>query len=440
VLKRGSVLLLAFIWLFASALQTSSARSAPVPRSIKLEIQGELNLLVQQFLLSKNEAQSKRLLQEILAHKDADITHLEQLIASGGLYPPEPPTGSLHHEIAVQGERMSYALYVPENYEPSRAYPLIICLHGAGFAGDSYLDRWAPRLGKDALLVCPTVGRWAWWSPMGEALVGAVLEEITAQYHIDENRIFLTGMSNGGIGVYLIGIFHADRFAAISPMASGIPEEIFAFLKNFSTTGIYIIHGKKDQVMPVRLSRDISRFLKKEGISHIYREHEREHPMAGGHFFPREELPALILWFQSQARLEDPARLISVRDKIHLGPFYWTEILETEGRVADVQSSLFDQEEVELVKEGAFASLEAEIDGNRVEVKGQRVKQYRLFFNNRLVDLSKPVSIIHNGQPVFSGKLSEDRAFLLEEAKRRGGRTAFYTASVTIDLAAQALE
>ncbi|MDC4223446.1 MAG: prolyl oligopeptidase family serine peptidase [Candidatus Manganitrophus sp.] len=127
--------------------------------------------------------------------------------------------------------------------------------------------------------------------PEGEALVIAVIDDVRSKYHIDPNRVYLTGMSNGGIGTYLIGMFHADRFAAISPMAAGIPDEIFPFLRNFSSTGIYIVHGAQDEVMPVILSRKISEYLKEQEIPYTYREHDRLHPMAGGHFFPRRNCP-----------------------------------------------------------------------------------------------------------------------------------------------------
>ncbi|MFQ5588238.1 MAG: alpha/beta hydrolase-fold protein [Nitrospiria bacterium] len=395
----------------------------------------ELNLLVQQFILSEDAAQSEGLLKEILKDKSLTVQKAETLLKWGRLYPPEPHTGSLHKDIRVAGYDMSYALYVPKDYDPKKAYPLVVCLHGAGFVGDAYIDRWQPRLGDDVILVCPTIGAGAWWSPQGERLVMKTIESVTSQYRVDTRKIFLTGMSNGGIGVYLIGMFYANRFAAISPMASGIPEEVFPFLKNFSSAGIYIIHGANDQVMPVRLSQEITAYLKKEGIPFIYREHGKEHPRAGGHFFPREELPALVKWLNAQRRIADPAQLTFVADRVHRDPYYWVEINETVGKIADVQKSIFTNEEVELVKKGAFASLSAEIEGNAVNVTTERVGHFTLFFNDRLIDFSKPVRVTANGKKVFEGRLTESAAFMLKEAKRRADDVSFYTASVVIDLA-----
>jgi len=428
VLRCAAILSISILFLhFSPAILKASAANEP-------KQEDELNLLVQQFLLSEDEKQSEAFLKEILADPKATLTRLEEMIQNGQIYSPDAYVGSLHNEVQVGGKEMSYALYVPKDYDPALAYPLIVCLHGAGFNGDSYIDRWQSRLGEKSLLVCPSIMGGAWWSSEGEALVLAALEDVTSRYHIDAKRIFLTGMSNGGIGAYLLGMLHADRFSAISPMAGGIPDEIFPYLKNFSVTALYIIHGSSDQVMPVELSRKASEYMKKKGIPHVYREHGKEHPRAGGHFFPREELPALITWFNRQQRIADPAEVISVRDESHLLPFFWTEINETEGEVADLQRSLFEEKDVALVRSGAFPSVHAILDGNEITVSTHLVKKVTLFLNRRLIDFSKPLFITSNHQQRLEVNLTESIEFLLKEAKRRRDRTSLYSASVVIEL------
>lgn len=428
------IMVLLMLFLSTSCATPHPSASAGGKADREKDSQGELYLLVQQYLLSADPNQSESLLKEIKNDKGATVRALEKEIETGGLYPPQPPVGPLHRTVQVDGKPEAYALYVPEKYNPATAYPLILCLHGAGFSGDTYLERWQSRLGDKMLLACPTMENGAWWTPEAETLILGVIDSVQSKYHIDPNRIFLTGMSNGGIGSYLIGMFHADRFAAISPMAGGIPEEIFPFLKNLASTGIYIIHGSKDGVMPVTLSRRVSDYLKTEGIRYTYKEHTLEHPMAGGHFFPKEELPALVTWFEEQRRNPYPLRVTSVRDQVHLEPFYWTEINETAGEVANVQDSMFDKKEIERVKRGAFSSLVAEVRQNQVEVKTERVKKYTLYFNPRLIDFSKPVVVFTNGQKSFEGKLQENAETLLKEAKRRKDAGAFYSASVTVDV------
>lgn len=427
------------IWIFFLILCSACAPSQRISSSASGDPappQEDLDPLVQQYLASGDPNQSEALLREIQNKKGVTVERVERAIQNG-IYPQEPRVGPLHLDLKIGGEPADYALYVPETYAPDTAYPLIVCLHGAGFTGDSYLERWQARLGEKTVLACPTMMGGAWWTPGGEMLVMAVIEDVRSKYHIDPDRIYLTGMSNGGIGAYLIGMFHADRFAAISPMAAGIPDEIFPFLRNFSSTGIYILHGAQDDVMPVILSRKISEYLDEQAIPYTYREHDRLHPMAGGHFFPREELPELVAWFEGQRREPYPTRVVSVRDAEHLQPFYWTEINQAEGEVASVFGSIFDQEDAERVKQGAFPSLIAEVKDNRIDVQTERVEKYTLFFNRRLIDFSKPVAVYTNGKKSFAGRLSEGIVPLLKEAKRREDRGALYTASVTINLKAK---
>ena len=125
----------------------------------------------------------------------------------------------------------------------------------------------------------------AWWTRFGEDLTLAILQSVSAEYHIDPERIFLTGMSNGGIGAWIIGM-HMRSVCGDCAMASGIDDVLFPFVENLAHTPVYVIHGEKDRIMPVQLSRDLVEEMKRRGIPHLYREHQWTPSPAGGHFFP----------------------------------------------------------------------------------------------------------------------------------------------------------
>ncbi|WDT71477.1 MAG: hypothetical protein MPW17_01025 [Candidatus Manganitrophus sp.] len=157
------------IWIFFFILCSACAPSQHVPSSVSGDPappQEELNPLVQQFLASGDPNQSEALLKEIQNKKGVTVEQIEQAIQNG-IYPLEPRVGALHLELEIEGEPADYALYVPESYDPAAAYPLIVCLHGAGFTGDSYLERWQARLGEKTVLACPTMMGGAWWTPGG---------------------------------------------------------------------------------------------------------------------------------------------------------------------------------------------------------------------------------------------------------------------------------
>jgi hypothetical protein len=248
---------------------------------------------------------------------------------------------------------------------------------------------------------------------------------------VDPDRIFLTGMSNGGIGTYLIGMHHASLFAGLAPMASGLDEVLLPFLENLRHTPVYVIHGRSDQVMPVELSRSIVKEMGRLGYDITYREHERVHPMAGGHFFPREELPALVAWFGSHRRDPHPKSLTVVRDATHLTSFDWMRIDATD-RIASFTDNLIDNRD-EAVANRVYARLEAVVVApNRIEVRTRRVKRFSLFLDHTLVDLAKPVTIVTNGRISYQGSVAPSLETLLREARLRRDRHRLFPVIVTI--------
>lgn len=387
--------------------------------------------LVYRFLDTDNSDEAERVLQRMLSDKSASIETISQIIQSERSYQNQP-VGSLPNEqIVIRGRMYPLSTFIPTTYHASKAYPLVVCLHGYGFTGEEYLERWRPRLGEDYLLVCPTYPSGAWFTRQAEELVLETIRQARRRYHIDPNRIFLTGMSNGGIGAWLIGMHHAPLFAGLAPMASGLDHVLMPFLANLRNTPVYIIHGTKDQVMPVDLSRSISRELDRLGYPHVYREHEREHPMAGGHYFPKEELPDLVTWFNSRHREPLPTRLTLVRDASHFQPYNWLRIDSTDS-IAAFSEDLIDKRD-ERIKRREYATIDASIVGRtRIEVTAEHVQRYSLFLNDQLIDISKPLTITTNGRLSFEGMVSPSVETLLRQARLRQDPERLFPIHLTI--------
>jgi pimeloyl-ACP methyl ester carboxylesterase len=377
-----------------------------------------LSTLVFQYLDTADSEEAEGLLDAVQRHPEASVERVSRMIETERPYDVRPIGTLAGERIWIGGQTYALALSVPLTYQPSRGYALVVCLHGAGFTGDAYLDRWQARLGDDYLLACPTYPGGAWFTRRAEELVLATVQYVRQRYHIDPDRIFLSGMSNGGIGAWLIGMHHASLFAGIAPMAGGLDDVLMPFLANLRNTPVYMIHGAKDQVMPVALSRSISRELTALGYPHVYREHQGEHPMAGGHYFPREELPALITWLGRQRRDPLPARVTLIREASHFHPFGWVRLDATDS-IAAFSEDLVDKHD-EKIKDRQYARLEAAVVApNRIEVKTERIRRYSLFLNDRLIDPAKPVSIWTNGQLSYEGVLPLSLETLLRQARLR---------------------
>jgi len=422
------LVLLCVVWLCHGAIageivvETAPLNEGPSLRS-----------LVRSYVEEASGQSSEEWLAKILNHPEANLHSVELAIRGIPQFGKVPVGAQPRRSIVVRGQTAEYALYVPPTYTPDQSYPFILCLHGAGFTGQAYLERWVSRLDDRYILACPTISMGAWWTRFGEDLTLAVLKNLTEEYHIDPDRIFLTGMSNGGIGTWIIGMHYADRFAGIAPMASGIDDVLFPFVENLAHTPVYVIHGTEDRVMPVQLSRDLVQEMTRRGIPYVYREHPWTHPHAGGHFFPRQELPALIAWFDQQHRPSLPRQVSLVRDATHLTPFYWVRIDMTE-QIAAFTENLIDSRD-EFITGGIYAKLHAEITTpNKIVVSTNRIRRYTLFLNQELVDFSQPITVETNGEKSFEGLITPSITMLLEDVRHRSDTHILFPAKLTIDV------
>lgn len=165
---------------------------------------------------------------------------------------------SQHFEAQItQTARLDYLLYLPPEYgnDPAQRWPLILYLHGAGGRGDDpelvKLNGIPHNLetGNDIpfIVVSPQCPADSHWTLHVEAL-NALLTDVVTHYRIDEARIYLTGMSLGGAGTWMLAGAYPERFAAIAPISSRIVPLPLLRLKNLP---IWVFHGDADDVMPV---------------------------------------------------------------------------------------------------------------------------------------------------------------------------------------------
>jgi len=188
--------------------------------------------------------------------------------------------------------------------------------------------------------------------------------------------------------------------------------------------------------MPVELSRSISRELTALGYPHVYREHQREHPLAGGHYFPREELPELVAWFNKQRRNPIPSTVRLVREASHFQPFGWVRIDGTD-EIAAFSEDLISKRD-ELTRTKQYAKLEASIvTPSRIEVATKRVRRYSLFLNGQLIDVTKPLTILTDGQLSFEGTVTPSLTTLLRQSRLRQDPHQLYPIHVTISVQKQ---
>ena len=120
----------------------------------------------------------------------------------------QKPT-QLNTTVTVQ---MSYLLYLPKDYKQQQSWPLLLFLHGSGERGEDLelvKKHGPPKLiaaGKDFpfIVVSPQCPQERRWEPI--ELV-ALLDDLSNTYKVDDDRIYVTGLSMGGFGTWQLESF-----------------------------------------------------------------------------------------------------------------------------------------------------------------------------------------------------------------------------------------
>lgn len=173
---------------------------------------------------------------------------------------------------SISRERMSRMAFEYLHFEPTlleARLPLVIYLHGAGQKGTSleYLaEASLPSLMAEGLeipahLVCPLAKPGPGW-PVQHVAIFA--EEICRKLNADPLRIYLTGESMGGRGVFEVAYWHHHLLAAAAPLCGfGIPN-LAPVLKDLPIT---MFHGSDDDVLPVARSEEMGAALHAAGAN-----------------------------------------------------------------------------------------------------------------------------------------------------------------------------
>lgn len=176
--------------------------------------------------------------------------------------------GSVHKMVDID-----YLLHLPDNYESSSApVPLLLFLHGAGERGNdvtAVAQHGPPALiakgewNQPFIVVSPQCPADAWWTDSLQTdTLEALLDDLEKKYRIDQDRVYVTGLSMGGFGTWRLAAENPERFAAIAPVCGGGDPFHARRLKHLP---IWVFHGAKDDVVPILASEVMVDALKKAG-------------------------------------------------------------------------------------------------------------------------------------------------------------------------------
>lgn len=199
-----------------------------------------------------------------------------------------------------------FMLFLPEGYQDGeeKEWPLIFFLHGAGERGDSLalvkkhgpLKMAEQQADFPFIVVAPQCPEGRWWYA---SELKVLLDKVISNYRVDQERVYLTGLSMGGYGSWEMAMRYPHMFAAVAPVCGGgNPEQVCRMQK----LPVWNFHGAKDPVVPLAASEQMVYALQDCGTEvrfTVYPEVEHEA------WEPAYSNPELYSWFLEHKRPRD---------------------------------------------------------------------------------------------------------------------------------------
>jgi len=243
-------------------------------------------------------------------------------------------TGFLDRTVAVHGATYKYQVYIPENWTPHQKWPVILFLHGTGERGDDGILETDVGIGDairtsrsrfPAIVVIPQCAKNLWWiHPPMQDLAIASLDAATKEFDGDPQRTYLTGLSMGGYGAWLLAENYSGRFAALVVVCGGIRPPTRALKANptlaqftpphdpksysdaaakIGNVPVWIFHGADDDIVPVTESQKMFAAMKKISTDVHYTEYPAVRHQS---WVKAYDEPNLYAWLYSKSLATNP--------------------------------------------------------------------------------------------------------------------------------------
>lgn len=202
-------------------------------------------------------------------------------LKKGRAYSTDVPRGILKQSRRRGDTDFPYVLEVPQSYDPAKKYQVRVQLHGGVSRPEPTIrgNGVGALAGAEQIYVLP-IG-WAaatWWSDRQIENVSAILDSVRRAYNVDENRIVLSGVSDGATGAYYVAMRDVTAFASFLPLngalavlrnpSTEVEGELFP--NNFLNKPFFIVNGGRDPLYPASSVEPYIDHLKNGGVKLTY--------------------------------------------------------------------------------------------------------------------------------------------------------------------------
>ena len=360
----------------------------------------------------------------------------------------------------------AFLVVMPQNYDPKRSYPVLFFLHGAvnmntGFP--PYCDdrdtkgwnRFYTKYSGDVIMVYPHGdSAYNWMYPdNGFYMVPAILKQIKQIINVDDNRVFVSGHSNGATGSFSYLMKQPSPFAAFYGFNTRPRVQTGGtYIRNILNRSYFNVSTDQDYYFPPRANDSLDTVMKNIGADY------QDHRYNGfPHWFPQfdQSEPAYQLLFADLAkRKRNPFHheIYWECDDVKYGVCDWIEItgLDTLAKRASWHQNInfkvnkwivLGRKNIALVRDTLLngfnyrkqsGAVKATYSNNKFIVETSDVKSFTLLISPEMVDLRRPVTVIVNGKLCSRQKIGYNKNFMLNQFKKTLDRKAVWVNYINI--------
>lgn len=299
---------------------------------------------------------------------------------------------------SVDESNQPYAIYIPYDFDETKEYPLVVFLHGAysnhrlglrrvfgegniqgpdfGTPGfevpqtDLEATRFYPELMKvDYIVAAPFARGTAGYQGIPEQDIFDMLADIKSKFSIDEDRMYLTGLSMGGGGTLWVGLTRPDLWAAIAPVCPAPPEDASNLAGNALNIPVHLFVGDRDRLMATAdtwndkfKSRGVDvKYIIYPGIAH----NSWEYAYKDGFIFE---------WFSQFERNPFPNEVDFTTSSFKYDRAYWVKLDNlTPGEKASIDAKFTGTNTMEIATSGLLA-FTLDLEGHPLFDAGLKVR------------------------------------------------------------------
>jgi pimeloyl-ACP methyl ester carboxylesterase len=402
--------------------------------------------LIEQYFAATTAAARKKLIAD-LEGTGLDVNLLGRLCRIRMNWPALQPGGVYYVNERFGPHTVRYFVGVPTAYDRTRPWPLVVKLPGAHAftttpppSGDQEVEiyrGWAEDELKhhgDAIVLLPMLDLKELWGPTYSGMNRVIqpMLHVAGKVNVDPARVYLIGHSMSGHAAWNLALHYPTYFAAFNPLAGSASGDWQRLrLINLRNVLPVVWHDADDDVIPVARSQAIVKALRAlkldveydetRGLGHAPSPEvaEKEYQKLRGR---TRELYPVQVWLQSNR----PDSLFNRAD--------WVQVYQPL-RPGKDQRLLIKGGGQMNVYQNAFRIDASVVAPNRIELKPDNVAILRLYLNDRLVDMKKPVTVVVNKKMKFEGLVKPSVGEMLADQLYLGRGWRYYSAVVDLDLA-----